>query len=506
MRANRPLRLHLVSLVLRSWRCRHLVARPLPAVFSAIALNARYRRSHHEEPVFIPMSALKTPLPPGGRFRWSICGLLFFSVALNYIDRNIIGILKQPLSHDLGWSETDYAHIASAFQFAYAFGYLFGGRLMDRFGVKRGLPFAVLLWSIAAGAHGLCSFLPHNDTISISLAWLSLGAFTVPLTVFGFMSARIALGLAEGGNFPGAIKTVAEWFPVRERALATGIFNAGTNVGAILCPFAVPRLYAAWGWPATFYVTGALGILWLAIWWWLYETPEKHPRLSEAERTYIRSDQPAVEEKKVSVPWLSLFRYRAVWAYIAAGILAGPVWNIYMFFLPDFLQKNFKLDLVAVGDWTAIFYFIASFGGIAGGWMSGRLIGLGWSLNAARKITLLSCALAVVPIFLASSMPSVLLTVLIVGLAGSAHQGWSANLFSFVSDTMPKQAISSVVGLGGFVAYFTGGVVTEIIGRILQRTGSYAAIFAAASLLYLASLLIIHLLVPRIGVRANQAP
>lgn len=445
---------------------------------------------------------LQNPTPAVGRFRWSICGLLFFSVALNYIDRNIIGILKQPLSRDLGWSETDYAHIASAFQFAYAFGYLFGGRLMDRFGVKRGLPFAVLLWSIAAAAHGLCALLPTSETITISLAWLSLGAFVVPLTVFGFMSARIALGLAEGGNFPGAIKTVAEWFPVRERALATGLFNAGTNVGAIICPFAVPRLYAAWGWPATFYVTGALGLVWLALWRWLYDNPDQHRRLSAAERAYIRSDQPVVEEKKVTVPWLSLFGYRAVWAYLAASVLAGPVWNIYMFFLPDFLQKNFKLSLVAVGDWTALFYFIASFGGVAGGWLSGRLLSRGWSLNAARKVTMLCCALAVVPIFLAPSMPNVLLTVLIVGLAGSAHQGWSANQFSLVADTMPREAVSSLVGLGGFVAYFTGGIVTEIIGKILQTTGSYASIFAAASLLYLVALLIVHLLVPRIGQRS----
>lgn len=440
--------------------------------------------------------------PTPGRFRWSICGLLFFSVALNYIDRNIIGILKAPLSRELGWSETDYAHIASAFQFAYAFGYLVGGRFMDRVGVKRGLPLAVLCWSIAAAAHGLCGLLPRNETVTLSLAWLSLGALVLPLTVLGFMSARIALGLAEGGNFPGAIKTVAEWFPLKERALATGIFNAGTNVGAIICPFAVPRMYAAWGWPATFYITGALGLVWLLVWRSLYDNPDTHPRLSAAERAYIRSGPPVGEEKNMPVPWLSLFRYRAVWAYVAAGILAGPVWNIYMFFLPDFLQKRFQLDLVGVGDWTAVFYVIASFGGVAGGWLSGRLIGRGWTLNAARKISLLCCALAVVPIFLAPSMPNVLLTVLIVGLAGSAHQGWSANLFSFVSDTMPKRAISSVVGLGGFVAYFTGGVVTEIIGKILQKTGSYASIFAAASLLYLTSLLIVHVLVPRIGGRA----
>ncbi|MEO6003723.1 MAG: MFS transporter [Opitutus sp.] len=448
------------------------------------------------------MSPSSPSAPSPGRFRWSICGLLFFSVALNYIDRNIIGILKQPLSHDLGWSETDYAHIASAFQFAYAFGYLFGGRLMDRFGVKRGLPLAVLLWSLAAAAHGLCALLPASETITISRAWLSLGAITLPTTVVGFMTARIALGLAEGGNFPGAIKTVAEWFPTRERALATGLFNAGSNVGAVLCPFAVPRLYAAWGWPATFYVTGALGFVWLLFWRRLYDNPDSHPRLSSAEREYIRGGQPVVAQEKTSVPWISLLGYRATWAYLAASILAGPVWNIYMFFLPDFLQKHFSLTLVAVGDWTAVFYIMASFGGVAGGWLPGRLLARGWSLNAARKFSMLCCALAVVPIFLAPSMPNVLLTVLIVGLAGSAHQGWSANQFSLVADTMPKQAVSSLVGLGGFVAYFTGGVMTEIIGKILQTTGSYAAIFATASLLYLAALALIHLLVPQLGQRS----
>lgn len=243
------------------------------------------------------------PLPPaGGNFRWVICGLLFFSVAVNYIDRNIIGILKMPLSRELGWGETDYAHIAAAFQLAYAFGYLFSGRLMDRMGVKHGLPAVVLLWSIAAAAHGLCSLIPASDIFSISIPWFSSAAKTltwaVPMTVFGFMAARVTLGLAEGGNFPGAIKTVAEWFPVKERALATGLFNAGTNVGAIICPIAVPWMYFTWGWPLTFYVTGALGMLWVAAWWWLYDTPETHRHLSAAEREYIQRGQSQTGEQK----------------------------------------------------------------------------------------------------------------------------------------------------------------------------------------------------------------
>ncbi len=451
-----------------------------------------------------------------GHYRWSICALLFFSVAINYIDRNIIGILKEPLSQELGWSETDYAHIAAAFQFAYAFGYLFGGRMMDRIGIKRGFPIAVGVWSLAAAAHGLCSLLPASHVVNLSLAWIGIGTFAIPLTVFGFASARIVLGLAEGGNFPGSIKAVAEWFPVKERALATGLFNAGSNIGAILCPFAVPRLYAAWGWPITFYVTGALGFAWLALWWWLYENPEAQPKLSAAERAYILSGRapaagavaaasaapPAAPPPKVG--WLALLEHRAVWAYIAMSILAGPVWNIYMFFLPDFLQKRYHLDLVAVGDWTAVFYFIASVGGIAGGWLPGWLLGRGWSLNAARKTAMWVCAIAVLPIYLAPHVSAIWLTVLIVGIAGSAHQGWSANQFSFASDTMPKHAVSSLVGLGGFIAYATGGFMTEIIGLILKTTGSYASVFAAASVMYVAPLLITQLLVPRIGENPNR--
>jgi MFS transporter, ACS family, hexuronate transporter len=444
-----------------------------------------------------------------GNFRWAICGLLFFSVAVNYIDRLVISILKGPLSEHLKWGENDYANIAAAFQFAYAFGYLFGGRLMDRLGVKRGLPSFVLVWSMAATAHGLCALIPIESKASITYPWFSWAdqgftwvTFITPMTALGFMAARVALGLAEGGNFPGAIKTVAEWFPVKERALATGIFNAGTNVGAILCPIGVPWMYATWGWPSTFYVTGVTGFLWVAAWWLLYDNPEKHRSLSEAERAYIQGGQPQIQEKKPSVPWLKLLGYRAVWAYVIAGILAGPVWNFYQFFLPDFLGKRYHIPLQQVGWWTGLFYFIAAFGGVAGGWLAARLIGRGWTLNAARKVSLLICAVSVVPVFLAPFVPNVWLAVIIVGIAGSAHQGWSANLFSFVSDTMPKEAISSVVGLGGFVTYFTGGVVAKLTGYILEATGSYVMVFAWASLMYVLSLVALHLLVPRIELNA----
>jgi ACS family hexuronate transporter-like MFS transporter len=319
------------------------------------------------------------------------------------------------------------------------------------------------------------------------------------MTAAGFALARIALGLTEGGNFPGAIKAVAEWFPVKERALATGWFNAGTNVGAIICPIGVPWLYLQIGWEATFYVTGVLGFAWVVAWSIVYEPPEKHPKVSASELQYIVSGQPPIEEKAASIPWLQLLSYRAVWAYIIASMLAGPAWGFYQFFLPDFLEKRFALSLQATGWWTGAFFAIAAVGGVVGGWLAGKLIERGWTLNAARKFSLLLCALAVVPVLLAPMVDRVWLAALIVGLAGSAHQGWSANLYSVVSDTMPRECVSSVVGLGGFLCFFTGGFVNGITGKILDLTGSYSHVFTYFSGMYLLSLFAIQLLVPKIG-------
>lgn len=450
-------------------------------------------------------------MKPAGNYRWVVCGLLFFSVAINYIDRLIIGILKAPLSEKLGWSEVDYGNIAAAFSFAYAFGYLIGGRSMDRFGVKRGLPVFVFAWSLAATAHGLVSLIGLQDQFHLNYPWFSWTekgfvwlTLTMPMTAAGFMLARIALGLTEGANFPGAIKATAEWFPVKERAMATGLFNAGSNVGAIICPVGVPWMFLHWGWAATFYITGMIGFIWVAAWWWIYQVPEKQTRLSPEELAYIKEGQPMTEERPPAVPWLKLLRYRAVWGYILASMLAGPAWGFYQFFLPDFLKKSFKLGLQEMGWWTGAFYAVAAVGGVAGGWLAGHLLTRGWSLNAARKVTLLICALAVVPVFLAPYAPNVWLAVLIVGLAGSAHQGWSANLFSVVSDTMPKEAISSVVGLGGFLCFFTGGFVNKITGNILQSTGSYLPVFLYFSGMYLLSLLVIQLLVPTIGKETSR--
>lgn len=440
-----------------------------------------------------------------GDFRWVICALLFFSVAINYIDRLTIGILKGPLSEKLGWNDSDYGYIAAAFSFAYAFGYLIGGRTIDRIGVKRGLPVFVFCWSVAALAHGLCGLIGVQEQFRMQYPWFSSTergivwmTLAMPMTAAGFILARIGLGLAEGGNFPAAIKTVTEWFPVKERALANGWFNTGSTVGAILCPIAVPWIFNDFGWQMTFYLTGALGFVWVIAWRFIYEPPEKHRQLSPGELAYIKNGQPAELEKKVKTPLVGLLGYRAVWAYMLASILAAPAWGFYQFFVPDFLSKSFHLDLQEIGWWTAAFFAIAAAGGVAGGWLAEKLLDRGFSLNVARKFSLLICALAVVPVFLAPFAGKVWLAVLIVGVAGAAHQGWSSNLYCVVSDTMPKETISSVIGLGGFVCYFTGGFVNGITGNILQKTGSYVWVFAYFSGMYVLSLIAIQLLVPKI--------
>lgn len=351
--------------------------------------------AHMEEPKSTAASTLGLEISPAttGNFRWVICALLFFSTTINYMDRQIISLLKPQLAHDLHWNEHDYANIVTAFQFAYALGYLFGGRLMDWMGVKRGLPLAAFFWSVACAGHGLAR------------------------SVLGFSIARLGLGLAEGGNFPAAIKAVSQWFPVKERALATGLFNTGSNIGAIVCPLTVPWLALRFGWPTAFYITGALGLVWIGVWMLVYETPERQPRLADAERAYIEGGRAPITEPPALVPWVSLLRYRAVWAYMVAGVLAGPVWWFYLFWIPDFLQKRFHLTLAEIGAPVTVIYLMSIVSSISGGWLPARLISQGMSLNSARKIALLICALCVVPVFVASSVSS------LVGLCVSGRPG-----------------------------------------------------------------------------------
>jgi ACS family hexuronate transporter-like MFS transporter len=433
-----------------------------------------------------------------GWSRWGICGLLFFATTLNYIDRQVIGILKPELAKQLGWNEIDYSNIVFAFQVAYAIGYAGAGRLIDRLGVRLGYALAVLFWSLAAMAHALTRLIPTEDRLGGWIPWVHSAPswlLVIPMTVLGFMAARFALGLAEGGNFPAAVKTVSEWFPKKERALATGIFNAGSNVGALVAPLLVPWLTLKFGWPMAFLVTGGLGIIWLVVWWPLYQDPDKHPRVSPAELAYIRSDPP---DPVVKIPWLSLLRYRQTWAFVVGMFLSGPVWWFYLFWIPDFLNKQYGLNLLELGPPLVTIYLMTDVGSIGGGWLSSWLLRRGWSVNAARKTAMLVCALCVVPVFAASSVANLWVATVLVGLAASAHQGFSANLYTLVSDTAPRKVVSSIVGLGGMAAAVGGMLIAKLAGYVLQWTGEYRLLFLIAACAYLVNLLIIHLLNPRL--------
>jgi ACS family hexuronate transporter-like MFS transporter len=425
-----------------------------------------------------------------GYYRWAVCGLLFLATTINYIDRQVIGILKPLLQPLYGWSEIDYGDLVFSFQLAYAVGFLFAGRLMDRFGTKRGYASALTVWSLAAIATAWAPV--YGAPMSVLLAVFGL---KYSAAVAGFLLARFVLGLAEAGNFPAAIKTVAEWFPRRERALATGIFNAGTNVGAIVTPAVVPFVALRFGWEWAFIGTGAIGLGWLLIWWVMYQQPERHARVTAGELAYIRSDPP---EATTRVPWLTLIPHRQTWAFAIGKLMTDPIWWLYLFWMPDFFNRNYGLSLSELGPPIIVIYLVADIGSVGGGWLSSSLIRRGWTVNAARKTAMLICASAVVPIVFASRANSMWEAVALVSLAASAHQGWSANLFTLTSDMFPRHAVGSVVGIGGFAGAIGGMVIAKITGYILQTTGSYVPVLIIAGTTYLVTLTIVHLLVPKL--------
>lgn len=406
-----------------------------------------------------------------GRYRWVICALLFFATTINYVDRQVLGLLATPLQKELGWSESDYGWIATAFTGAYAIGLLVVGRLMDRLGTRTGLSLAVVLWSVAAMAHGLAR------------------------SAFGFGVARFGLGLTEAGNFPAAIKTVSEWFPKKERALATGVFNSGSNVGAIVAPLTVPWVAFNYGWRWAFVVTGVLGFVWLVFWLALYRRPEEHPRLSSEELAYIRGD---AEEPATRIPWAHLLPHRQTWAFALGKFLTDPIWWFFLFWLPKFLNETYGLTLTGIGLPLVVIYLAADVGSIGGGWLSSTLIKRGWSVNAGRKTAMLVCALCVVPIVFAVRASSLWTAVGLISLATAAHQGWSANLYTLVSDTFPRRAVGSVVGIGSSMGAFGGMLIATVTGYLLQWTGSYVPVFFVAASAYLCALAVIHLLAPRL--------
>ena len=407
----------------------------------------------------------------GGRYRWRICVLLLFATTINYLDRQVLGVLAPDLQRDIGWNEIQYGYIVTAFQFAYAIGLIAAGAVIDRLGTRVGYALAITIWSIAAMSHSFAT------------------------TAVGFAIARFALGLGEAGNFPAALKTVAEWFPRRERALATGIFNSGSNVGAVVAPIMVPIVAVTWGWQAAFLCTGILSATWLVAWLLIYRPPQQHPRVTPAELEYIRSDK---EESAARIAWSRLLGYRQTWVFVAAKFMTDPIWWFFLFWLPKFLHQEYGLTLTGLGLPLVIIYLMADVGSIAGGWIAGRLIKRGWSVNRGRKTAMLICALTVVPIVLASQAQSLWAAVVLIGLAAAGHQGWSANVFTLPSDMFPRHAVASVVGIGGLGGAVGGMLIATFTGFLLQTTGSYVPVFLMAGSAYLLALLVVHLLSPRL--------
>ncbi|WP_232821110.1 MFS transporter [Dyella sp. C11] len=405
-----------------------------------------------------------------GNYRWRICAMLLAATTISYIDRQVLGVLAPFLQEKIGWTELQYSSIVTAFQAAYAIGLLCAGAVIDRFGTRIGYALAIGLWSVAAMSHSLAT------------------------GVLSFAAARFALGLGEAGNFPAAIKAVAEWFPQRERALAAGIFNSGSNIGAIVAPLLVPIVAAQWGWQAAFLCTGVLSATWLVVWLRTYRTPEEEPRLSPRERAYIGTEPMRTASR---MPWSALLRHRQTWAFAAAKFITDPIWWFFLFWLPKFLHAEYGLSLLELGAPLITIFLLADAGSIAGGWLAGRLIKRGMSVNRARKTTMLICALLVLPVMFAAKANHLWLAVALVGLATAAHQGWSANVYTLTSDLFPRHAVASVVGIGGFAGAVGGMLISTVIGLLLQATGSYVPVFLMAGSAYVLAWIVVQCLVPR---------
>lgn len=418
------------------------------------------------------MSPTLASRPATSHVRWTVCALLFFATTINYVDRQVLSILAKTLETSIGWDSIQYGYITAAFQAAYAIGLLSAGRLIDRLGTRLGYAIAITLWSFAAMAHAAAA------------------------SAFTFGVARALLGLGEAANFPACIKTVAEWFPKSERALATGIFNSGANIGAVVAPLVVPWLAATYGWQSAFLATGAIGFVWLIFWLLIYSKPEEHRSISARELGFIQVDAP---DKAASYPWLRLLPKRETWAFAFGKGLTDPVWWFYLFWFPKYLQETFGLTLQQIVLPTLVVYNICSIGSIGGGWLSSGLIKRGWTLNRARKTAMLICALAVVPVLYAPYCKSLWGVVGLVGLATAAHQGWSANLFTTVSDMFPRSAVGSVVGIGGTAGALASVGLQIATGYIVQLTHSYLPLFLIAGSAYLVALAIIQTLSPRLA-------
>ena len=416
-----------------------------------------------------PGSFSPTVSSTAGYFRWAICALLLFGTTKNYMDRNVLGVLNKTLQHDLGWNEIDFSNLVIAFQAAYAVGMLLVGRLIDKLGTRLGYALAMIFWSLASMGTALG------------------GSFT------SFAISRVALGFGEAAVFPASIKAVAEWFPKRERALATGIFNAGTSIGAMVTPVIVPWITYRWGWRGSFLGIGSLGFVWLIFWLLIYRKPGEHGSVTQGELDYIRSDP---QESVAKIKWAALWPLRQTWAFVAGKFLIDPVWWFYLFWVPGFLQSKHGLPLTRIGAPIVVIYLISDIGSVAAGWFSSWLIARGNTVNVARKSAMLICAVGVIPVVFAYRVQSTWSAVLLIGLAAGCHQGFSGNLFTLTSDMFPARAVGSVVGIGGMAGAIGGLFIAAFVGHVLQWTGSYQVPFLIAGSSYLLALAIIHVLVP----------
>lgn len=417
---------------------------------------------------------------PQGRYRWAICAILFFVITINYIDRQILGVLKPVIEQDLGWSEVDYGNIVTAFQASYGLGLLFVGRWLDKVGTRKGVAIAIAVWSIAACFHAAAR------------------------SVLSFMIARIVLGVAESAAYPGAVKSVAEWFPKRERALGVGILNAGANVGVLMTPIIAITIAGVYGWQMAFLVTGAIGFVVLWAWLRFFRTPATHEKVTDEERAWIQQDGEDVAGRPLG--WKDALKQRQAWYFICGKFFTDPVWYLFLFWLPDFLAKTQGMELFPKGE-TGILatigpaliavYLLADVGAVAGGWLSSHFIARGWSVNRARKTTLFIAALFAVPLVTVANAPSPLVAVLLIGMGTAAHQAFSSNIFAMISDMYPRRAVATIAGMGGAAGAVGGMLIAQATGWTLELTGSYVPIVIYAGMAYVLAFVIIQLLVPR---------
>jgi ACS family hexuronate transporter-like MFS transporter len=415
-----------------------------------------------------------------GKYRWTIVALLFAATTINYIDRNVISYLKQTLSEDFHWNNEDYGNIMGLFQFFYAFGLLMFGWIVDRVGTKMGYVISIIIWSLSAMAHALAG------------------------STVGFTIARSSLGLGESGNFPAAIKAVAEWFPKRERALATGIFNSGANIGAVVAPIMVPLILAAYGWQMAFIITGALGFIWLIFWWFIYDIPSRKKHVSPTEYAYIHSDDESKSIVSAKVPWGRLLKVRQTWAFVFGKFFTDPIWWFFLFWLPDYFHKAYSQDVTKVGWPLVIIYSCTTIGSIGGGYLSGMLIKRGWEVYRARKVCMFIFACCVIPIVSARYFQNMWVVVALISLAAASHQAWSANIFTTVGDMFPRRAVSSVTGIGGMAGSIGGIIFQPMVGWILDYfarrnsvTTGYNFIFTICGSAYIVAWVVMHFFAPK---------